>query len=118
MARIRAARLVFHGFRKNASTCLVSAAPVTGRSRSRTARCLPSGSVPHPGPARALETSHPDLHAINLEEVLSYLLKGAGEAAAAQFHLKRLEAAGRVIGKRCGTSQNIGPTARTKGAHR
>jgi len=37
---------------------------------------------------------------------LSYVLKGAGEAAAEKFNLERLEPGGRVIGKRCGTSQN------------
>ena len=60
----------------------------------------------------ALETGNPDLHAINLEVALAYVLKGASAAAASQFALERLEPGGRVIGKRCGTSQNIGATAR------
>ena len=34
-----------------------------------------------------LEKGNPDLHAVNLEAALSYVLKGASEAAAAQFGL-------------------------------
>lgn len=60
-----------------------------------------------------LETRNPDLHAINLDAALSYVLKGASAAAAAQFGLERRKPGGRVIGKRCGTSQNIGARART-----
>ena len=59
-----------------------------------------------------LETGNPALHAINLEAALSYVLKGASPEAASHFALERLEAGGRVIGKRCGTSQNIGAKAR------
>lgn len=59
-----------------------------------------------------LETGNPQLHAINLEVAFGYLLKGASQEAAAQFGLERLEPGGRVIGKRCGTSQNIGAKAR------
>ena len=59
-----------------------------------------------------LETGNPELHAINLEAALAYQLKGANPEAASQFALERLEPGGRVIGKRCGTSQNIGAKAR------
>ena len=59
-----------------------------------------------------LERGNPDVHAINLEAALSYVLKGASPEAASQFALERLEPGGRVIGKRCGTSQNIGAKAR------
>ena len=59
-----------------------------------------------------LETGNPELHAINLAVALGYVLKGANAEAAEQFGLKRLEAGGRIIGKRCGTSQNISATAR------
>lgn len=59
-----------------------------------------------------LEAGNPDLHAINLEAALAYLMKGASPEAASQFGLERLEPGGRVIGKRCGTSQNIGAKAR------
>ena len=63
-----------------------------------------------------LEMGNPDLHAINLEAALSYVLKGASVAAASKFNLERLEPGGRVIGKRCGASQNIGAKARKDGA--
>ena len=59
-----------------------------------------------------LEAGNPDLHAVNLEVALAYVLKGACPEAASQFALERLEPGGRVIGKRCGTSQNIGAKAR------
>lgn len=59
-----------------------------------------------------LEAGNPDLHAVNLEAALAYVLKGANPEAASQFVLERLEPGGRVIGKRCGTSQNIGAKAR------
>lgn len=59
-----------------------------------------------------LETGNPDLYAANLEVVLAYVLKGANPEAASQFALERLEQGGRVIGKRCGVSQNIGAKAR------
>ena len=58
-----------------------------------------------------LETGNPDLHAVNLEVALAYVLKGASAEAASQFGLERLEPGGRIIGKRCGTSQNIGAKA-------
>ncbi len=59
-----------------------------------------------------LETGNPDLHAINREAALAYVLKGASSEAALKFNLERLEPGGRVIGKRCSTSQNIGAKAR------
>lgn len=59
-----------------------------------------------------LEAGNPDLHAINLEAALAYVLKGASSEAASKFALDRLEPGGRVIGKRCSTSQNIGARAR------
>lgn len=59
-----------------------------------------------------LETRNPDLHAANLETVVGYLLKGADDRAIAEFRLQRIEAGGRIVGKRCGTSQNISPKAR------
>lgn len=59
-----------------------------------------------------LEEGNPHLHAINLDAALTYVLKGASREVASQFALERLEPGGRVIGKRCGTSQNIGAKAR------
>lgn len=59
-----------------------------------------------------LEATNPALHAVNLQTAISYCLKGADPAAAAAFQLPRCEPGGRIIGKRCATSQNIGPKAR------
>ena len=59
-----------------------------------------------------LEAGNPELHSINLAVALSYILKGADAKAAEQFGLARLEAGGRIVGKRCSTSQNIGAKAR------
>jgi hypothetical protein len=56
-----------------------------------------------------LEIGNPDLHAINLEAALAYVLKGASPEGASQFGLGP---GGHVLGKRCGTSQNIGAKAR------
>lgn len=57
-----------------------------------------------------------DLYAVNLKAAMGYVLKAADAAAAARYGLTRLEAGGRIIGKRSGTSQNIGPAARRGGA--
>lgn len=59
-----------------------------------------------------LEASNATLHCINTAVSLAYLLKGASNEAAEIFGLDRLERGGRCIGKRCGTSQNIGAKAR------
>jgi len=61
-----------------------------------------------------LETGNPDLHAVNLQSALSYVMKGATEAAATLANLNRIEPGGRIIGKRCATSQNIGARARAR----
>jgi len=80
---------------------------ITGRAyRKRVIYSKPIGG------RLGLETGNPDLHAINLDAALAYVLKGASPEAAPQFGLERLEPGGRVIGKRCGTSQNIGAKAR------
>ena len=62
-----------------------------------------------------LEAGNPELHAANLRTALLYVVKGASPAAASELDLARLEPGGRVIGKRCGTSQNIGAKARRLG---
>lgn len=59
-----------------------------------------------------VETGNPDLYAANFTAVLAYIVKGADLITASQFGLSRLEPGGRVVGKRCGTSQNIGLKAR------
>jgi hypothetical protein len=81
---------------------------ITGRSyRARVIKSKPIGG------RLGLELSNPDLHGLNLEAALLYCLKGANDDAAMAFLLDRLEAGGRIIGKRCGTSQNIGAKARS-----
>ena len=83
---------------------------ITGRPyRARVILSKPIGG------RLGLEDGNPELHAVNLDAALSYVLKGATPDAAAQFALERLEPGGRVIGKRCGTSQNIGVKARGRG---
>ncbi len=80
---------------------------ITGQPyRARVIRSKPIGG------RLGLEAGNPDLHAVNLEAALAYILKGASSEAASQFSLERLEPGGRIIGKRCGTSQNIGAKAR------
>lgn len=59
-----------------------------------------------------LESGNPELHAVNRQTALAYLLKAASVKAASLFGLERLEPGGTVIGKRCGTSQNIAEAAR------
>lgn len=61
-----------------------------------------------------IECKNPPLHEANLDAALTYVLKGASTAAASRFHLDRLQPGGRVIGKRCGISQNIGASARNR----
>lgn len=77
--------------------------------RSRVIRSKPIGG------RLGIETGNPALHAANLETALRYVLKGANAEAAALFDLDKIEPAGRIIGKRCGVSQNIGAKARKEG---
>lgn len=59
------------------------------------------------GTLRAAEMA-PAVYQANLAAVVGYVLKGASRDAARALGLKRVEAGGRIIGKRCSTSQNIG----------
>jgi hypothetical protein len=61
-----------------------------------------------------LEQGNPELYGANLYAALGYVLKGADPHAAAEFELERVQPGGLVIGKRCGTSENIGATARRR----
>lgn len=58
--------------------------------------------------------SAPVAYVENLATVVGYLLKGASPAAARALGLERLEAGGRIIGKRAATSQNLGRIARAQ----
>lgn len=84
-------------------------AKISGRPyRTRVIRSRPIGGK------LGMEISNADLHAANLEAAIAYVIKGADPLAVAYFHLERIGEGGRVIGKRCGTSQNIGAKARTQ----
>lgn len=83
---------------------------ITGQSYRR--RVIHSDPI---GGRLDLEVGNPDLHATNLDAALAYVLKGADPVAARQFDLTVLEPGGCVIGKRCGTSQNI--SAKARAAH-
>ncbi len=52
-------------------------------------------------------TKAPDLYAANLQSIVGYVVKGALPDAAKALGLERVEAGGRIIGKRCEWSQNI-----------
>ena len=80
---------------------------ITGQPyRARVIRSKPIGG------RLGLERGNPELHGINLQAALAYVLKGASSDAASQFVLRQLEPGGRIIGKRCGKSQNIAQSAR------
>lgn len=80
---------------------------ITGQSyRARAIQSVPIG-----GRLR-LEVTNPELLARNQRAAFQYIMKGTDENTADQFGIERLEPGGRVIGKRCGTSQNIGAEAR------
>lgn len=59
-----------------------------------------------------LETSNPELQSTNARAALVYVIKGASPTAAKRFNLELLQPGGRIIGRRCSTSQNVGATAR------
>lgn len=80
---------------------------ITGQSyRKRIIHSAPIGG------RLGLERSNPELHLANVQAALAYILKGATPEAAAKFGLGRFNEGGRIVGKRCGTSQNIGAAAR------
>jgi hypothetical protein len=58
--------------------------------------------------------SAPAVYYANLAAVLGYVLKGASPEAARALGLEKVKAAGRIIGKRVATSQNIGRAARAQ----
>lgn len=64
------------------------------------------------GGYRALETGCPLYYAHNLHQLVSYQLKSALPNTLAALNLaKHHQHGGMILGKRCGTSQNIGRTA-------
>lgn len=74
------------------------------------ARVIRSKSI---GGRLGLETGNPGLHASNLEAAFGYHCKGASQGVLDAHGIERAhQPGGRVIGKRCGWSQNIGAKAR------
>lgn len=80
---------------------------ITGRPyRSKVILSRPIGG------RLGLEATNPELYLANAQQALAYLLKGATPEVATQFTLIDHKTGGRVLGKRVGTSQNIGVKAR------
>lgn len=75
-----------------------------GRYQRGTIRTMRIGGSRDPGGA---------VYGANLQTVLAYVLKGANADTAAALGIVR-ESGGRIIGKRCGTSRNIGAKARQR----
>jgi hypothetical protein len=60
-----------------------------------------------------LEIGNPELYFVNMEAALGYVCKGAPQTVLDSLHIDRAhKPGGRIIGKRCSTSQNIGAKAR------
>lgn len=51
---------------------------------------------------------------LNMRKAVGYVVKGVSPATATALRLEKQEAGGRIIGKRCGTSENIGAAARSR----
>ncbi len=51
---------------------------------------------------------------VNAANVAAYLVKGANKGAIVKFGLPRVKYGGNIIGKRCGTTQNIGRAAQKR----
>lgn len=58
--------------------------------------------------------TNPALYMENLATVLGYVLKGSDNNAVKKLNLTLVRPQGRIIGKRCGHSQNIGMAARSR----
>ena len=59
-------------------------------------------------------TTSPHIYWPNLDQVLAYVLKGVTPDAALGLGLQRNSEGGRVTGKRCGWSENLGAAARVE----
>ena len=59
-----------------------------------------------------IEANNDTRHAANAANVTRYLLKGASAETGAKLDLKRAGRGGRIVGKRCGWTQNIGAKSR------
>ena len=84
---------------------------ITGRQYRR--RVIKGDPI---GRRLGLEATNPALLAENVITTLGYLLKGIAVDAPQAAALAKLQPGGRIIGKRCGCSQNIGNKARNERA--
>jgi len=87
-----------------------------GRQTRVWAQLLSEGKVPAAAVLtrriRGSGSPRSELYLKNLGGLISYLLKGCDTSTAAALNLPRCERAGLIIGKRSGTSNNLGPRAR------
>jgi len=82
---------------------------ITGKPYS--ARTIKTARI---GGTAGAAQSAPAAYRANLAAIVGYILKGANPTFARELKLERMEAGGRIIGKRAATSQNIGRTARRR----
>ena len=79
--------------------------------RARAQNVMWTGTVFHRGGSLG---AGPAAYQANLAAVVGYVLKGASSDVQRAMGLERLEAGGRIMGKRAATSQNIGQAARQR----
>jgi hypothetical protein len=78
--------------------------------QARTIKSVPIGG------RLGMEQRNPDHHAVNLASALAYICKGAPQQVLNAHGIDRAhEPGGHIIGKRFGTSENIGAKARGRG---
>lgn len=83
--------------------------------RAAGGRCIPTVTrVKYIGGGLARGTSGGLHQRANADSVMRYLLKAASTETGARLGLKYSGRTGRVVGKRCGVTQNIGPAARAR----
>lgn len=98
--------------------------PAAMRLHGRT-RCWieTAGGIWVPGVSRVriiggqlskVEANRETRHAANAANVTRYLLKAASNETGAKLDLKRAGRGGRIVGKRCGWTQNIGKKSRAQ----
>ena len=89
-------------------------------ARGDCRRSIPGRGNSYAGIGRKLDTfaTSPDVHAVNLRNVVHYVLKATDARVAHDLGLSHDPEYGRVIGKQASWSENIGAAARTTWACR
>jgi hypothetical protein len=96
-----------------------------GRRRSKPAARARARAIEGPAYAKGAANTRriggkaqvaPGVYVVNLWMSLRYMLKGADAETAQATGLERHSEGARIIGKRCGWSENIGAAARARGA--